>query len=181
MEWKKIKGFNNYEVSNEGEVRNIDTGKVLKQEDNRGYLRVILYVNGKKTHKKIHRLVAEAFIPNPDNKPQVNHIDENKKNNSVGNLEWATAKENSNYGTRTQRIINNTEWKKSNTEHLQRLHESNSKPIILVYRDNTYEEYPSATIAAQDLGLWRPHIVSVLKGRRKTTGGLKFKYAEQKE
>lgn len=178
MEWKKIKGFENYEVSDEGKVRNITTGFVLKQEDNRGYLRVVLYINGKKTHKKIHRLVAEAFIPNPDNKPQVNHRDEDKKNNSVRNLEWVTAKENSNYGTRTQRMKNNPEWKKSNAEHLQRLHESNSKPIIVIYRDNTYEKYPSAAMAAQDLGLWRAHIVQVLKGQRKTTGGLRFEYAE---
>lgn len=178
MEWKKIKGFENYEVSNEGEVRNVKNGYILKQEDNGGYLRVTLYVNGKHTHKKIHRLVAEVFIPNPENKPQVNHIDEDKTNNCVENLEWASAKENSNYGTRTQRMKNNPEWKKSNAKHLQRLHESNSKSIIVIYQDDTYEEWPSAAIAAQDLGLWRAHIVDVLKGQRKTTGGLRFEYAE---
>lgn len=180
MEWKTIKGFENYEVSNEGEVRNITTGLVLKPRDNgAGYLYVDLYVNKEAARRYIHRLVAETFIPNTNNKPEVNHIDEDKANNSVSNLGWVTAKENSNYGTKTERMKNNLEWKKSNAENLQRLRESNSKPIIVIYRDSTYEDYPSASIAARELGLNQGNIWRVLNGKYKTTGGLKFEYAEE--
>ena len=112
--WKDIKGFDNYEVSTEGQVRNITTGHILKPRDNgRGYLEVGLHTNKKRTHKYIHRLVAEAFIPNPNNKPEVNHIDEDKTNNSVNNLEWLTHKENNNYGTKNERMKNNSSWRKN--------------------------------------------------------------------
>lgn len=102
--WKTISDFNNYEVSNLGNIRNITTGKVLKSSDNgRGYLKVILYQNNKKYTKKIHRLVAEAFLENPENLPQINHIDECKTNNSIENLEWCSCIYNNNYGTRNER------------------------------------------------------------------------------
>lgn len=162
MEWKKIKGFENYEISNEGEVRNIESRLVLKPIDNgRGYLRVGLYTNKKQTYKSIHRLVAESFIPNPENKPEVNHINEIKTDNRIENLEWMTSKENDSYGTRTERIA-----------------ASRSISIYTLYPDGTDEYFLSATIAAKELGLWRAHIVNVLKGKRKTTGGLRFEYAE---
>lgn len=109
--WKPIKGFEGfYEVSNIGRVKSVDRfidnngtpqkifGKIKTPQDNgHGYLWVQLYRNNKGTYKYVHRLVAEAFIPNPDNKPQVNHLDYNKQNNCVNNLEWVTAKENNEY------------------------------------------------------------------------------------
>lgn len=163
--WKAIKGFENYyEVSTFGNVRNSKNGRLRKPKETRdGYLQVCLYVESKMTTKYIHRLVAETFIHNPENKPQVNHINEIKLDNRILNLEWTTAKENSNFGTRTQRMA-----------------ESRSKPIYVIYRDNTYEEYHSITIAAKELGLWKGDIWRVLNGQRKTTGGLRFEYAEGK-
>lgn len=96
VEWKLIEGFDGiYSVSNYGEVRNNKTGRLMKQrKTEKGYLRVGLTNNGKPKCMRVHRLVAQAFIPNPDDKPEVNHIDFNKENNCVNNLEWVTGKEN---------------------------------------------------------------------------------------
>lgn len=106
-EWRDIKGYENvYQVSNLGRVRSLHYGRtrILAQAENiDGYLVVNLCVNMNKKSLRVHRLVSGAFIANPQNKPQVNHIDENKKNNHIKNLEWATEKENSTYGTRTKR------------------------------------------------------------------------------
>ena len=119
--WKPVKGFEGYyEVSNLGRVRSVDRlvkysngqihlhkGRILSPGlvHKLGYLQVALCNNGKIKHKMVYRLVAEAFIPNPDNLPQVNHKDENAFNNCVENLEWCTIEYNINYGTRTQKAI----------------------------------------------------------------------------
>jgi hypothetical protein len=89
--WKQIKGFENYEISSKGNVRNIKTQKILKSHERSSYLRVQLCRN---KSLSIHRLVGEAFIPNPENKAQINHKDKNRMNNNVENLEWNTALEN---------------------------------------------------------------------------------------
>ena len=96
--WKDIKGFEGlYQISDKGEVKSLIRNKILKlTQDKDGYLTVGL--KGKKF--KVHRLVAEAFIDNPNNYPCVNHKDENKKNNSVDNLEWCSIKYNINYGNK---------------------------------------------------------------------------------
>lgn len=108
-EWKDIKGYENiYQVSNRGKIRSMDRkiitvtgkiknlkGKIIKPHfDKDGYLQISVHKNNKQKHGKVHRLVAEAFIKNPYKKEQVNHIDGNKQNNNVMNLEWCTDKEN---------------------------------------------------------------------------------------
>ena len=120
-EWRPIEGYEGlYEVSSYGRVRSLDRyvktcygsyrlykGKVLspgKKSD--GYLLINLSCNGKYNTIRVHRLVAQAFLPNPDNLPEVNHKDENKTNNSVENLEWCDRKYNMNFGTRIKRLIN---------------------------------------------------------------------------
>ena len=121
--WKDIEGYEGYyQVSNLGQVRSLDRtipfrggekkleGMILKQKLNKGYNMVGISMGGKQKGKLTSRLVAKAFIDNPENKPEVNHIDENKQNNRVENLEWVTAKENANHGTRNQKVIKNLEW-----------------------------------------------------------------------
>lgn len=127
--WRPIVGYEGlYEVSSYGRVRSLDRyvkcdyeryrlhkGKVLSPaKDRYGYLSVVLSCNGKHKTITVHRIVAQAFIPNPDNLPEINHRDEDKINNRVDNLEWCTAKYNMNYGTRNIRIretaIKNGYW-----------------------------------------------------------------------
>lgn len=93
--FEKIKDFEDYEISTWGRVYNTRTGKFLRPEvHDKGYLRVDLYNGAGRKHCKVHRLVAEAFIPNLEGKPHINHIDGNNANNSVSNLEWVTNEEN---------------------------------------------------------------------------------------
>ena len=112
--WKDVaeyEGF--YKVSDKGNIYSVERrnsrgygrgGRILKPKyDGKGYPQVNLHKNGKSKTTTVHRLVAEAFIPNPESLPQVNHIDEVKDNNNVENLEWCDSKYNINYGTRSER------------------------------------------------------------------------------
>ena len=114
-EWRPVVGYEGlYEVSNTGQVRSLDRydsmnrflrGRILRLfTDGLGYLRAQLYSNSKRKSFLVHRLVAQAFILNPDNLPQVNHRDESPSNDNVDNLEWCDGKYNVNYGTRRDRI-----------------------------------------------------------------------------
>ena len=109
-QWKPVDGYEGlYEVSNLGRVKSLNynhTGKekILKSNKVKGYLQVTLFKNGKMKYFKVHRLVATSFIPNPMGLPEVNHKDEVKINNVVSNLEWCSAKYNSNFGSRNKRI-----------------------------------------------------------------------------
>lgn len=103
-QWKPIEGYGGkYEVSDLGRVRQGEKS-VNQYKDGKGYLRVSLYKDGAERNVKVHRLVALAFIPNPDNLPMVNHKDEVKTNNRVENLEWCDNKYNCNYGTIKERL-----------------------------------------------------------------------------
>jgi hypothetical protein len=103
--WVQIKDFN-YEINEQGVVRNTRTGKIRNPFNRKdGYIGIQLYV-GKVLNFQLHRLIALAFIPNPDNKPQVNHIDSNRKNNDLSNLEWVSCSENVKHGYELGRASN---------------------------------------------------------------------------
>lgn len=111
MEWRKIKRNPNYSINRNGEIRNDATGKIKKPYENKvnGYMTVDLYGNNKSTKVTVHRLLAEAFIPNPYGKPCIDHKDGDRQNNSLSNLRWATYSENNSRfntnGVRSERIV----------------------------------------------------------------------------
>lgn len=148
--WKDIKGYEGlYQISNYGRVWSIRKQKYLKGDKNSaGYLRVLLTAkNGKTKREFIHRLVALAFIPNPENKPQVNHIDANIENNKAENLEWNTSKENLSQKNRMNKVCDK------------------------VRCIETGIVYSSKNDAARKLKLSSGHISEVCNGIRETCGG----------
>ena len=125
-EWKSITGFSNYIISNNGKIKSINYNKTGKSKEliphklSNGYLGVTLYDDTKKPHMLlIHRLVAITFIPNPNNYKIINHIDENRNNNFVDNLEWCDPKYNRQYGIGSKRMV---ETKKKNGS-IQKIHQ----------------------------------------------------------
>ena len=162
--WKPVKGFEGlYEVSNIGNVYSHRLKRnLMLSADKLGYIRIGLERTNRKDIKNfyVHRLVANAFIENPHNKPFINHKDENKKNNSVENLEWCTHKENMNYGTRNNRIsINNKN------------HPCRSKKVICL---NTGVVYPSIMEAQRKTLVWATNIYKCCINERKSAGGYKW-------
>ena len=163
--WCSIKGFEGlYEVSDKGRVKSIGYGKerILKPGRNKdGYLLVSLYKNIEKICY-VHRLVAQTFIPNPNNLPQVNHKDENKTNNSVQNLEWCDRKYNVNYGTRNQMVSMKL-----------------SKPILQFTKSGEFvKEWKSATDVQRNLGYSNQHISSCCKGKLKSAYNFIWKFKD---
>lgn len=176
--WKKVKGFELYSVSDQGNVRNDKTGRILKGGlDTYGYPQVILCKNGARVNRKVHRLVAEAFVPNPDNKPQVNHIDGNKQNNAATNLEFCTYQENQDH---FWRYLNNEQNKanRSNSHKGKGLlsNNPNAKSVIRLEDGKVYKTIKEA---AEELNISYIHIGEACKGKRKTTGGYHWSYVKE--
>lgn len=166
--FREIDGFPDYEVSNLGRVCSFK-GKyprILKPgKDSCGYPIVGICNGGKQVTKRVHRLVAKAFVPNPENKPEVNHIDENKGNNVADNLEWVTCRENINHGTGIRRSI-----------------EARSKAVIQYTTKGVFiGEYPSIKEAERVTGISKSHICKVCRGKRKTAGGYLWLYDGEEE
>lgn len=171
--WKEVEGYEGlYEVSNFGRVRSLGNDKTRKTkilkagERKDGYLQVGLCKNKKQKIFRVHRIVAQAFIPNPLNLPEVNHKDEDKTNNRVENLEWCSRKYNVNYGT----CIKRQAEKKVNGKL--------SKPVISTDKNGNEEWFPSAREAERLYGFHQQHICACLKGRIKTHAKRKWRYAD---
>lgn len=173
-EWQVIKDFPNYEVSKDGKVRNRQTGKYLKSKiSNTGYERVCLYKDSSCKQMGVHRLVALAFIDNPNNKRCVNHIDNNPLNNKVENLEWATYKENMQWAKVQGRMAYSEERKKKHRESMKTI----MKPVIGTDK-NGNKYYFDSVRETEKYGFKSQHISDCCKGKRKTSHGLKWEYAE---
>ena len=184
-EWRNIEGYEGkYQVSNLGRVRSFiktKSGKILSlTPDKNGYLACHLYKNGKRKCEKVHRLVAQEFIPNPNNLPQVNHKDEVKTNNNSDNLEWCTNEYNHNYGTINKRISRSNKGKhtgeksylygKKGKEH------PTSKKIRCI---TTGEKFESISEASNKYKINVSSITGCCKGRLKTAGKMRWEYMEE--
>lgn len=167
--WKDIPGYEGlYQVNWYGEIKSLKRQGVKEdhiikpQKTKDGYMQVYLHKNGKHLHTGVHRLVAMAFLPNPEGLPEVNHINEDKSDNRAVNLEWCTKEYNRNYGTR-----------------LERAAKSNMKKVICIETGQVFESVKAATAA---MGLrCSTSITNVLKGYRKSAAGYHWDYYRGEE
>ena len=151
--WKEIKDYEGlYWISDQGQVKNRH-GRILIPEIRNGYYSVDLCKDGKRKKHRVHRLAAEAFIPNPDDLPMINHKDEDKLNNCVSNLEWCTAEYNTHYS----------------------IHED-----LRVYCFDLDEEFASASVAAVHTVTCRSSIVKACRGQLQQAGGKLWCYSKDK-
>lgn len=185
--WKDIEGYEGlYQVSNLGNVRSMDrtimrqlrgkthtrrlNGRMLKQWNGADYLHVTLSKNGAIFAPFVHKLVASAFVENPDGYKQVNHKDENKWNNNADNLEWCDQKYNRNYGTGEQRrVIAYMESAES--------HNRKRTPVIRMDKSGNVEKRYFAMNQVSKDGFNVSNVCLCCEGRRKTHGGYLWAYA----
>lgn len=188
--WKPVVGYEGYyEVSNLGNVRSLNynkTGKTATLRQGKltnGRLQVVLCFNGKQTHKLVHRLVAEAFIPNPENKPNIDHIDTDASNNRVENLRWCTQSEN-NLNPITRKRLSAASVLKMKRQREMGCFDWVKKPIVqLSLKGEFIRVWESASVAGSALGISPADIGSCCKGRRgrKSRGGYRWKYLSDYE
>jgi hypothetical protein len=174
--WKTIKDYPNYEVSDRGEVRrkknayfkygNDTRGKSLNKHIKNNYYQVCLRGKEGKKYLSIHRIVAQTFIPNPNNFPCINHKDENKLNNAVENLEWCTWSYNARYGTKIERTI---------AGHNRNRTKKAEQPVVCFKDGVPVARYRSISAAARELGVNDSCIRSTLCGKNKTCHGYTWK------
>lgn len=214
--WKDIEGYEGlYQVSNLGRIKSLGRtiekigpkGKVFYRtypqknlvckKDTKGYYRTNLALNGINKTVKVHRIVAQAFIPNPENKSQVNHIDGNKENNNVSNLEWCNNQENQDHSWKTGlRKRGREHWsygkqpqgfKKYYETHKGIRHPSYGKRGILSKcskkviqydkKGSIIKQWDSIADVEREIGVRKCNIIECCKNRRKTAGGYIWKYA----
>lgn len=168
-QWLPIDGYEDYEVSNYGRVKSLGNDKTRKEKilksitNKKGYKVVNLHSGGKQKMFSVHRLVANAFIDNPNNLPQVNHKDENKCNNHVDNLEWCDCKYNLNYGS----------WIEKHSGENNHL----SKQVIQLTLDNqVINIWDCMHDVERELGFNHGNISKCCRGQYKSAYNYKWKY-----
>jgi len=157
IKWSKVKNFSNYSISTSGCVRNDLTQKIVKITTNRGYGRVGLYSNDRQNKKMlVHRLVAEAFLENPNKYPVVNHVDGNKLNNNLSNLEWCSISHNvkHSYSIGLSKPIPSNE-----KHHNSKLSMEIVNEIRLLYRQGMYQKD-----IAKKFGIIQQNVSSIVRG-----------------
>lgn len=180
--WKDIEGYNGkFQVSNLGRVKNTETGKIMNVYKNKkGYQRTSFKYKGKTKHYLVHRLIANAFIPNPENKPHINHINTIKDDNRIENLEWVTPKENNNnpltrkHLSESMKIYGSMLGKKGklcpNSKIVLELNrEDNNKIDILWYSTMDIE---------RERGIVNQKVSDICKGKRRRTPEYNFMYVD---
>lgn len=182
--WKDVKGYEGlYQVSNHGRVKSLNYNHTKKEKvlvplkHQNGYL--FVNINGKQ--QSIHRLIAKTFIPNQKNKNQVNHIDGNKENNRIDNLEWCTAKENTRHAYKNGLINLNTEKKKkSELININKATEKNKKRIIQCdLCGNVINTFDSIVDASRSTKSNATHISLCAKGKQNTCNGYIWRYVNE--
>lgn len=162
--WRDIPSLANYQASSLGNIRHKGHASRRLQLNNSGYLYVGVRVNGRFVNFRVHRLVAETFLPKIDGKNHINHIDGNKTNNSIDNLEWCTASENE---VHKVQVLGKKQIPPVNTSR--------------VIDTDTGIVYESVKAAAEATGADSHHIGEVASGKRKSTKGRHFVYAESRK
>ena len=168
--WKNVPGFPGYQVSNTGRVKSFRSGvRVLKAcKDTYGYLTVVLCDGTRRRTKTLHRLVALAFIPNPDGKPEIDHINRIRTDNRAENLRWVTRKENA-HNPLTMR-----EYKKMT--HIYSALDKRRKPVYQMADGMIVAEFDCIRDAERATGISHQNIASVLRGRSRVAGGYGWEY-----
>ena len=177
-------GYPNYAVDTEGNVwsypRNGTKKQICKLKgkiSKYGYISVVLHINNIGKTFNVHRLIALAFIPNPNNYPQVNHKNEDKTDNRVTNLEWCTAKYNANYGTRNIRQSAKISGEKHPFYNKTSKNSHLSKPIVQYSKDNVFiKEWPCAADVHRELGISNGNISMCCNGKLPHTNGFIWRF-----
>lgn len=203
--WKNIKSFPNYIISSYGKIYNTKTNILLTSRDNgHGYLYVDLYKNSKHKRYYVHRLVANTFIPNLENKKEVNHIDGDKNNNSVSNLEWVTSSENSRHAWKNNLVHSTLKHKEASKRNLRKITKeqyekgykkrcqiikNKGKKIHSLEQKNNYiplycielhKAFLCASRVEEKLGIKQNTILCNIKRGHKTCGGYHWKILKKR-
>ena len=178
--WVNIENHPSYFISNFGRVFSKKSNKVMKNRvvSKNGYQQITL----DNSQLLVHRLVAQAFIPNPNNLPCVNHKDENPGNNDFRNLEWCTYKYNSNYGTNPikhskkmlDRYNNDPDWKSDCIKRLAEIQKKKRKRVVQLDKFNNYLKTYESSYATEKDGHLSVHVCDCANGKRKTHHGYKW-------